>query len=156
MPVPEVGDHVGDFSLPGGVLEHWGFDRRSYMLCRQRGSPLLITVTPEGGSSSYAERLAAYADRLESCRPGTWALWAISPRSLDSHEELARHHGLTMPLLSDTDFTVAQSFGVANLRGKVNPSAFLIASNRTLLWKHVSVLEPPQRLPWDLMQRLVT
>lgn len=155
MSVLEVGDHVGDFALPGGVLGSSGFERRSYMLCRQRGNSLLLTFDSECDSSAYTRRLMDRAERVGCCRPGNWAFWAISPHSMDSQEECARRHGLTMPMLSDPNCTVARSFGVIPPNGGIRSSVFLIAPNRTLLWKHVSVHEPLRHLPWDLMQSLV-
>jgi thioredoxin-dependent peroxiredoxin len=57
----------------------------------------------------------------------------VSTDSVDSHEKFAEKYGLSFPLLSDTDATVSQLYGVygeKNLYGKkymgVNRETFLI------------------------------
>lgn len=124
------------------------------MLCRQWGNPLLIAFGPGGSSRSYATRLTAYAAGLGVCRPGSWALWAISPLELENQEGFARDYGLEMPLLADTGAVVAKSFGVAPADGEVGAAVFLVAPDRTLLWKDTSVHCASRHLPWEVLQRL--
>ncbi|GHB30447.1 hypothetical protein GCM10010331_16050 [Streptomyces xanthochromogenes] len=67
-------------------------------------------------------------------------VWAISPQNLDSHEAFARKHRLAMPLLADTERSVARAFGITAPGIGLRRAVFLIAPDGTLFWKHVALL----------------
>ncbi|MER5312635.1 redoxin domain-containing protein [Streptomyces sp. NPDC002773] len=150
-----MGDYVGDFALPGGSIEAGRFTRRTYMLCRQRGRVMLLFFSPALGRSDHLERLMAYADLLaERRQPPAWALWAISPDSLSSQEVTAHARGLTTPLLADDDDGVARMFGLAPADSGRAPAVFLIAPDRTLLWKCLSPAPEALDVPGPFVQDL--
>lgn len=137
---PEVGRQVPDFSLPGGRLADRDFLRRDYELSGQRGRPLVLAFYPGDETPVCTKQLCAYSNGLEAFEDLGADVWGISPQGLDSHESFARAHGLRMPLLADTDRTVARMFGIAVPGLGLRRSIFLIAPDGTLHWKHVALV----------------
>lgn len=137
---PAVGDALGDFTLPGGVLSGESFERRDYVLSEQRGKPLVLAFYPGDDTSVCTKQLCSYSSGLEEFTALGAEVWGISPQGMDSHEAFARKHDLRMPLLADTDRQVARSFGVAAAGIGVRRAVFLVSPDSTLHWKHVAVL----------------
>ncbi|MFE6130793.1 peroxiredoxin family protein [Streptomyces sp. NPDC056437] len=137
---PAIGDPVETFTLPGGVLVGDAFLRQDFSLSCQRELPLVLAFYPADDSGVSARQLCSYSSGLEEFIDCGAQVWAISPQSVDSHEEFARKHGLRMPLLSDSDRTVARTFGIAAPWIGLRRSVFLIEPDATLGWKHVSLL----------------
>ncbi|WP_327686060.1 peroxiredoxin [Streptomyces sp. NBC_00467] len=137
---PAIGDPVETFTLPGGVLVGDVFLRQDFSLARRREQPLVLAFYPADDSGVSTRQLCSYSSGLEEFIDCGAQVWAISPQSVDSHEEFARKHGLRMPLLSDSDRTVARTFGIAAPWIGLRRSVFLIEPDATLSWKHVSLL----------------
>ncbi|WP_327352739.1 peroxiredoxin family protein [Streptomyces sp. NBC_01304] len=135
---PEPGEHVPDFSLPGGRLTEGHFLRHDYELCSQRGRPLVLAFYPGDGTPVCTRQLCSYSHALDGLSDLGAEVWAISPQDVSSHEAFARRHDLRMPLLADTDLVVARMFGIALPGLGLRRSVFLIAADGTLRWKHVS------------------
>ncbi|MBT2526825.1 redoxin domain-containing protein [Streptomyces sp. ISL-99] len=140
---PEVGEHVGDFALPGGVFTGASFERRDFTLCQQRGFPLVLVFHQGDDTAACTERLCSYSNSLEMFPEHGPRVWGISPRSVDSHEAFARKHDLRIPLLSDAGRDVARSFGMSASGVEHRQAVFLIAPDGTLHWKRVSLLGAP-------------
>ncbi|MFJ2400797.1 peroxiredoxin family protein [Streptomyces xanthochromogenes] len=138
--IPQQGQAVPDFQLPGGVLTQERFERGEYRLRADRGRPLVLAFYPGDDTSVCTRQLCSYSSGLEAFADCGADVWAISPQSLDSHEAFARKHRLGMPLLADTDRTVARSFGIAAPGIGLRRAVFLVASDGTLFWKHVALL----------------
>ncbi|NDZ83387.1 peroxiredoxin [Streptomyces sp. SID10853] len=137
---PTPGQAVADFSLPGGVLSNDVFERRDFVLSEQRGHPLVLAFYPGDDTSVCTKQLCSYSSGLETFTDCGAEVWAISPQSVDSHEEFARKYGLRMPLLADTDRSVARALGIAAPGIGLRRAVFLIAPDGTLHWKHVALL----------------
>ncbi|WP_405774087.1 peroxiredoxin [Streptomyces sp. NBC_00859] len=137
---PSPGRAVADFSLPGGVLRNDVFERQDFVLSEQRGHPLVLAFYPGDDTSVCTKQLCSYSSGLETFTDCGAEVWAVSPQSVDSHEEFARKYGLRMPLLADTDRSVARAFGIAAPGIGLRRAVFLIAPDGTLHWKHVALL----------------
>ncbi|WP_308295790.1 redoxin domain-containing protein [Streptomyces sp. ISL-96] len=138
--MPETGDHMGDFALPGGVLEGTFFARRDFLLCRQRGAPLVLVFPHGDEATGYGEQLRSYSDGLETVPLHGAQVWGISSQCVKSNELLARKYNLRIPLLSDTSRSVARAFGITASGTELRQAVFLIAPDGTLHWKHVAPL----------------
>ncbi|MFF3325174.1 peroxiredoxin [Streptomyces sp. NPDC002889] len=140
---PVIGAPVADFTLPGGVLTDGSadgaFERRDFTLREQQGRPLVIAFYPGDDTTVCTKQLCSYSSGLETFTDCGADVWAISPQSVDSHESFARTYGLRMPLLADTDRSVAKAFGVAAPGIGLRRAVFLIAADGTLHWKHVGL-----------------
>lgn len=134
------GDPVPDFTLPGGVLEGGTFQRRDHRLSGLRGRPVVLAFYPGDDTSVCTKQLCSYSSGLEEFQQCDAEVWAISPQSVDSHEEFARKYGLRMPLLADTGGRVAKDFGIAAPGIGLRRAVFLVAPDGTLHWKHVALL----------------
>lgn len=129
-----------NFSLPGGVLGGDDtFVRREYRLDERRGHPLVLAFYPGDDTSVCTRQLCSYSGGLETFNGLGAEVWGISPQDVDSHEAFARKHGLRIPLLADTDRTVARAFGIAAPGIGLRRSVFLIAPDGTLHWRHVAL-----------------
>ncbi|MDX2294913.1 MULTISPECIES: peroxiredoxin [Streptomyces] len=111
--IPEIGDIVGDYCLPGGHLDGETFHRRDYPLCEQRGKPLVLVFYPGDDTPVCTAQLCSYSDGLDQLQSAGATVWGISPQGLDSHEKFARTRRLSMPLLSDEERVAAKSFEIS-------------------------------------------
>ncbi|MEV8415032.1 peroxiredoxin [Streptomyces niveus] len=142
---PGPGRPVTNFTLPGGVLEKVTdgddtFVRREYRLDERRGHPLVLAFYPGDDTSVCTKQLCSYSSGLETFTELGAKVWGISPQDVDSHEAFARKYGLRIPLLADTDRTVARAFGIAAPGIGLRRAVFLVAPDGTLHWKHVALL----------------
>lgn len=138
--IPDVGDVVGDFSLPGGQLTEDVFVRGEYSLGEQRGNPVVLAFYPGDNTPVCTAQLCSYSDGLEALAACGAQVWGISPQGVDSHEAFARSRGLRMPLLADTDREVARALGIAAPVIGLRRAVFVVAPDGTLHWKHVGTL----------------
>ncbi|GHJ98180.1 peroxiredoxin [Streptomyces sp. NE5-10] len=138
--IPEIGDIVGDFCLPGGQLDGETFHRRDYTLCEQRGKPLVLVFYPGDDTPVCTAQLCSYSDGLDQLQSAGATVWGISPQGLDSHEKFARNRRLSMPLLSDEERVVAKSFGISAPLIGLRRSVFIINGHGRLHWKHVTAI----------------
>ncbi|MFG3041826.1 peroxiredoxin [Streptomyces sp. NPDC048330] len=137
---PDVGDMVGDFSLPGGELSGDTFIRADYELCRQRGHPVVLAFYPGDNTLVSTTQLCSYSDGLALLVAHGARVWGISTQSVDSHERFARSHGLRLPLLSDSERAVIGSFGITAPLIGLRRAVFIIGPDRTLHWKHIAAV----------------
>ncbi|MFJ7997389.1 peroxiredoxin [Streptomyces sp. NPDC096310] len=137
---PDIGRPVEPFTLPGGVLDGDTFVRREYRLEERRGHPLVLAFYPGDDTTVCTKQLCSYSSGLETFTDLGAEVWGVSPQDVDSHETFARKYDLRIPLLADTDRSVAKAFGVAAPGIGVRRSVFLIAPDGSLHWKHVALL----------------
>ncbi|MDT0379915.1 peroxiredoxin [Streptomyces sp. DSM 42041] len=140
----EAGGPAPQFSLPGGVLSGEGpeaaFVRADYTVDGAPGRPLVLAFYPGDDTAVCTKQLCSYSSGLERFEELDATVWGISPQGVDSHERFARKHDLRMPLLADTDGTVARAYGVAAPGIGLRRSVFLVAPDGTVAWKHVALL----------------
>jgi len=136
---PAVGRPAPEFTLPGVVLADGAAERRAFSLTAQRGRPLVLAFYPGDETAVCTRQMCSYSSGLDRFTALDATVWGISPQDVDSHESFARHHGLAMPLLADTDLAVASAYGITV--GKVlRRSVFLLDGEGVLRWKHVAMI----------------
>lgn len=138
--IPSVGQGAPGFSLPGVRLAAGRAERREYSLSEHRGRPLVLAFYPGDDAAVCTRQLCSYSAGLDRFSALGAAVWGISPQGLESHESFARKHNLVMPLLADTNLTVAEAYGVS-LAGKgLRRAVFLLDAHGTVRWRHVAML----------------
>jgi peroxiredoxin Q/BCP len=117
--VIRAGQRAPDFSLPGT-------GGRIHTLAEHRGAPVVLVFYPADGSPVCSIQLPDYSLDVDAFRAAGAALLAISPQTVESHEEFARQLGLAFPLLADTDMAVARAYGIVGPLGFYRRAVFVI------------------------------
>jgi len=140
----KVGDRAPDFELAATSAE-------SIRLSKELGAgPTLLLFYPLDWSPVCTSELCSLrADFNDFAGLGA-AVFAISVDSIFSHTAFAAHHNISIPLLSDFNKTVAESYGVLypelmGLKGVAKRSAFLLDAEGIVRWLWVT--EDPLQMP---------
>jgi peroxiredoxin Q/BCP len=133
-----AGDAAPDFALEGTDGTPDG--HREYRLSDYRGTPVVLVFYPADNSPVCTMQLTRYTnDITEFGRVGAQVL-ALSPQSVDKHDEFARaHNGFAFPLLADPDKTVGQRYGVLGPLGFYRRSLFVVDGEGVIRFAHRSV-----------------
>ncbi|WSL13740.1 peroxiredoxin [Streptomyces sp. NBC_01288] len=124
-----VGDKVEDFTLP----DETGAERSLTELLTE--GPVVLFFYPAALSAGCTAEACHFRDlAAEFAAVGARPV-GISGDSVDKQQEFAGKHTLGMPLLSDTDGTIRERFGVK--RGfslaPTKRATFVIGEDRTIL-----------------------
>ena len=125
----DVGDKVEDFTLP----DETGTERSLSGLLAE--GPVVLFFYPAALSAGCTAEACHFRDlAAEFAAVGARPV-GISGDSVDKQQEFAGKHTLGMPLLSDTDGTIRERFGVK--RGfslaPTKRATFVIGEDRTIL-----------------------
>ncbi|MGH1576981.1 peroxiredoxin [Planktotalea sp.] len=110
--------------------------------------PVVLFFYPRDDTPGCTKEAIGFTDLSADFAAIGVKVWGISADSIKSHEKFITKHGLSMPLLADTDNAVSEAYGVwkeKNMYGKkffgIERSTFLIASDGTLaqVWRKVKV-----------------
>jgi peroxiredoxin Q/BCP len=121
----QVGERAPDFVLPGT-------GGRIYSLAEHRGAPVVLVFYPADGSPVCSIQLPDYSLDVGALREAGATLLAISPQSVESHEEFARRLGLAFPLLADTDMAVARAYATLGPLGFYRRALVVIDAQGTV------------------------
>lgn len=119
-----------------------------FRLSDHRGGPVVIYFYPKDNTPGCTAEAKDFRDLYAEFRKLNCLVVGISRDSLKSHTNFAATQGLPFLLLTDTDETVCEQFGVIklkNLYGKqvrgIERSTFLIDRNGSLVneWRRVKV-----------------
>ena len=133
-----VGDPAPDFTLPGTDFTPEG--RRDYTLSAYRGEPVVLAFYPGDNTPVCTRQLNAYTEDIERFREVGAQVLAISPQSVDSHDEFScRQGGFEFPLLADPDKAVGQAYGIVGPLGFYRRSVFVVDGEGVIRWAHRAV-----------------
>ena len=132
MTSPSVGEEAPQFSLPGTP------DGRSYSLGDYRGQPVVVVFYPADTTPVCITQLKTYDADIDRFADLGAQVLAISPQGLDSHEQFAREHGLSFPLLADVDKEVGRSYGIVGPLGYYKRSVFVVDGHGVVRYAHRS------------------
>lgn len=129
----EIGDRAPDFELEatGG---------RSYRLSELRGAWVILAFYPGDFTPVCTRQFCSYRDAADHLDSLGAVVLGISPQSVSSHERFAAEHGLTVPLLADSDHATARAYGVVAPGGLVRRSIFIIDPEGIVRYRHVALL----------------
>jgi peroxiredoxin Q/BCP len=116
---PGVGDPAPDFELPGT-------GGRSYRLSSYRGHPVLLVFYPGDNTPVCTEQLGEYTTDVAQFEGLGATVLAISPQSVESHEEFTGEFQFAFPLLADEDKKVGELYGVLGPIGFYRRSVFVV------------------------------
>jgi len=100
---------VSDFSLPAT-------GNRTFTLSGARGKHLVIYFYPKDNTPGCTSQAQQFRDLYESFKKANCEVVGISRDSIKSHENFKAKFTLPFALLSDTDETVSELFGVIKLK----------------------------------------
>jgi peroxiredoxin Q/BCP len=129
--------HIGD-QAPEFALE--GTGSRTYRLADYLGDGLILAFYPGDFTPVCTRQFCSYRDDGDRIEALGVPMLGISPQSVESHERFAAEHGLTIPLLSDPDKSVARSYGVLGPGGLIRRAIFLVDGQGAIRHRHVTVV----------------
>lgn len=124
--------HAPDFTLPA-VGSDAVVKNGQVHLQELQGRPVVLYFYPKDDTPGCTKEACSFRDANREMQKSGAVVLGVSTDSVASHQKFAEKYGLSYPLLSDTDATVAQLYGVygeKNMYGKkylgVNRETFLI------------------------------
>lgn len=130
MPPLATGEPAPDFTLPGT-------GERDYTLSSFRGTPVVLVFYPGDGTPVCTRQLNAYNRELAALEGTGAAVLAISPQSVESHEQFScAQGGFGFPLLADVDKEVGRRYGIIGPLGLYRRSIFVVDRDGVIRWRH--------------------
>ncbi|HYI81353.1 MAG TPA: peroxiredoxin [Thermoleophilaceae bacterium] len=107
---PAVGEQAPDFTLEGTA--------GPFTLSEHRGEKVVLLFYPGDDTPVCTKQFCSYRDNAEEFGALGATAVGISGKGVDSKQEFADKHGLTVPLLADPDHAVSKSYDCwSKLRG---------------------------------------
>jgi peroxiredoxin Q/BCP len=107
---PAVGEQAPDFTLEGTA--------GPFTLSEHRGEKVVLLFYPGDDTPVCTKQFCSYRDNAEAFGALGATAVGISGKGVDSKQEFADKHGLTVPLLADPDYAVSKSYDCwSRLRG---------------------------------------
>ncbi len=129
---PQTGDPAPDFELEG--------TDGSFRLSDHRGERVMLLFYPGDETPVCTKQFCSYRDRAGEMAGLDAKIVGISPQDLGSHERFRQHHGLTVPLLADTDKAVAKAYGVTVPAVGVRRAVVIVDEEGIVRYRHVHTL----------------
>jgi thioredoxin-dependent peroxiredoxin len=134
----EVGSPAPDFTLAGSDSTDEG--RRDYSLADYRGQAVVLVFYPGDSSPVCTRQLNAYTEDIDSFTGAGAQVLAISPQSVQSHDDFScKEGGFAFPLLADTDKAVGEAYGILGPLGFYRRSVFVIDADGIVRYAHRAV-----------------
>ncbi|MDG1067182.1 MAG: peroxiredoxin [Sulfitobacter sp.] len=139
--MPEISQSAPEFTLPvtgGGDVT----------LSALKGAPVVLFFYPRDDTPGCTTESIGFSEHLEAFTAAGAKVFGISRDTMAKHDKFAAKHGLTVPLLSDTEGTVTESYGVwveKSMYGKtsmgIERATYLIDAegNIARIWRKVKV-----------------
>jgi thioredoxin-dependent peroxiredoxin len=129
---PQVGEQAPDFELPG--------TDGTFRLSEHRGERVVLLFYPGDNTMVCTKQFCSYRDRAEDFAALNATVLGISSQNLASHEGFIAKHGLNVPLLSDVDRVVAQSYSAFSPRLGTKRAAIVIDERGVVRHRHDHLL----------------
>lgn len=130
-----TGSVAPDFTLPGTLGT--AASRRQFSLGEFRGAPVVLVFYPADASPVCTMQLTAYTNDIGRFADVGAQVLAISPQSVEAHEDFAaRHGGFAFPLLADADRAVGTSYGILGPIGFYRRSVYVVDGDGVVRWAH--------------------
>jgi thioredoxin-dependent peroxiredoxin len=134
----EVGGAAPDFTLEGSDNTDDG--RRTYSLSEYRGQVVVLVFYPGDNTPVCTRQLNAYTEDIDSFEEAGAQVLALSPQSVQSHDEFScKQGGFAFPLLADTDKAVGEAYGILGPLGFYRRSAFVVDKEGVIRYAHRAV-----------------
>jgi thioredoxin-dependent peroxiredoxin len=126
---PGVGDRAPEFTLPGTGDRTWS-------LSEFAGRPVVLVFYPGDDTPVCTKQLNSYNEGLEQFEGLDAQVLGISAQDVASHQRFAGRHGLRMPLLADTDKSVAALYGTLGPLGFARRSVVIVDRDGIIRYVH--------------------
>ena len=126
------GDQAPDFELEG--------TDGPFRLSDHRGERVILLFYPGDNTPVCTRQFCSYRDQAEDLDGLDAIVVGISAQGLDSHEEFIARHGLTVPLLADTDGAVAKAYGAWRPVVGTRRAVFAIDEQGVVRHRHMHTL----------------
>ena len=134
----DVGSPAPDFTLDGSDGSPEG--RRQYGLSDHRGQVVVLVFYPGDSTPVCTRQLNTYTEDIASFEEAGAQVLAISPQSVQSHDEFScKQGGFGFPLLADTDKSVGDAYGILGPLGFYRRSVFVIDAEGIIRYAHRAV-----------------
>jgi peroxiredoxin Q/BCP len=134
----EVGGPAPAFTLDGSDNTDDG--RRPYSLADYRGRVVVLVFYPGDSTAVCTRQLNAYSEDISSFEEAGAQVLAISPQSIESHDEFScKQGGFGFPLLADTDKAVGEAYGILGPLGFYRRSVFVVDRDGIVRYAHKAV-----------------
>ena len=139
--MPEISQPAPDFTLPatgGGDIT----------LSALKGKAVVLFFYPRDDTPGCTTEAIGFSADLAAFEAAGARVFGISRDTMAKHDKFTAKHDLTVPLLSDENGSVTESYGVwieKNMYGKksmgIERSTYLIAADGTIarIWRKVKV-----------------
>lgn len=119
--------------MPAPELNIPGSDNKPHSIKDYLGGKLIIFFYPKDNTPGWVNEAVSFKDNLKALEELNYKIIGISRDSLKSHDKFITKHSLPFVLLSDSDETVCNAYGVLkekNMFGKkvfgIERSTFII------------------------------
>lgn len=143
------GLRVGDAAPPIEATTHQGLQLNLQKLLED--GPVVLYFYPRDETPGCTAQACAFRDAYEDFVDAGAQVIGVSSDGADSHRGFADRHGLPFPLISDTDGSLRQAFGVSRTFGLL-PGRVTYVVGQDGIIHHVfsSQLRPDQHIPQAL------
>ena len=134
----DVGSPAPGFSLEGSDNTEAG--RRTYTLEEHRGHVVVLVFYPGDSTPVCTRQLNAYTEDITSFEEAGAQVLAISPQSIQSHDDFScKQGGFAFPLLADVDKAVGDAYGILGPLGFYRRSVFVVDAAGVVRYAHRAV-----------------
>jgi peroxiredoxin Q/BCP len=132
-----IGGAAPDFALAG--TDGTADGHRTYTLSEYRGRPVVLVFYPADNSPVCTVQLNTYSDDIARFGDVGAQVLAISPQSVEQHDEWSGSQGgFAFPLLADANKTVGKSYGILGPVGFYRRSIFVVDAEGVVRYAHRS------------------
>ena len=128
-----VGDTAPAFELAGTGAT-------TYRLSDYGAGGAILAFYPGDFTPVCTKQFCSYRDDGDRIEALGIPMLGISPQSVASHERFTEKHGLRIPLLADTDKSVAKAYGVVGPGGMIRRAVFLVDGEGKVRYRHIALL----------------
>lgn len=144
--MPNVGDIAPDFELEGT-------DGR-FKLSEHRGERVVLAFYPGDFTPVCTKQFCSYAERSDELAELDALVVGISAQPVERHEEFKAMHSIPVPLLADTDRSVARAYGVSQPILGTRRAVFIVDEEGRIAYRHVHMLGLDYQSVDDLREAL--
>jgi peroxiredoxin Q/BCP len=129
---PQVGEQAPDFELAG--------TSGPFRLSEHRGERVVLLFYPGDNTMVCTKQFCSYRDRGADFAALDATVVGISSQDLASHEGFIAKHGLNVPLLADTENTVAKAYSAFSQRMGTKRAVIVIDEQGIVRHRHDHML----------------
>lgn len=111
-----------------------------YTLEEHRGHVVVLVFYPGDSTPVCTRQLNAYTEDIASFEEAGARVLAISPQSIQSHDDFScKQGGFAFPLLADVDKAVGDAYGILGPLGFYRRSVFVVDASGIVRYAHRAV-----------------